>query len=249
MKFRYRWMMDRGRRANSRDKHLLLRMAALIALFLTLCACVFAQSTPATIDAKRAGPAAPAALPHDQHDGLTVSVDPYTEPARTKDKFGKANPVDAGILPVEVFLRNDSDQALHLDLGTVQLEVTLRNGSRQQVDWLRPEEVATLIAHPGGSAAPQQRRLPLPIVITDKKVEKLTAILRPLALDADIVPPKATVHGFLYFNLSREMSLANTSSLYVPDVANALSNKPLVFFEVPLRNPSGTAEKRADQPE
>ena len=238
MKFRYRWMRDRGGRATARDSHLLLRVAALLTLFLTLCACVFAQSAPATVDAKPAVPAPPAALPHDQHDGLTVSVDPYTEPARTKEKFGKANPVDAGILPVEVFLRNDSDQALHLDLDTVQLEVTLRNGSRQQVDWLHPEEVASLIAHPGGSAAPQQRRLPLPIVIADKKVEKLTAILRPLALDADIVPPKATVHGFLSFNLSREMSLADTSSLYVPDVSNALSNKPLVYFEVPLRVPA-----------
>jgi hypothetical protein len=248
MKFRQR-SMDCGRRAATRDARMLRRMAALIAFFLSLCAPVFAQSAPATIDAKPAGPAAPAALPHDQHDGLTISVDPYTEPARTKDKFGKANPVDAGILPVEVFLRNDSDQALKLDLDTVQLEVTLRNGSRQQVDWLHPEEVATLIAHPGGSAAPQQRRLPLPIVIGDKKVEKLTAILRPLALDADIVPPRSTIHGFLYFNLSREISLANTSSLYVPDVSTAISNKPLVFFEVPLRNPSGTTEKRADQPE
>ncbi|MGA8145454.1 MAG: hypothetical protein WB987_16320 [Candidatus Acidiferrales bacterium] len=211
----------------------LLRVGALAAIFFTRCGCAFAQAAPPSPEAK---PASPAALPHDQHSGLTISVDPYTDASRSKEKFGKANPIDAGILPVEVFMRNDSDQPMRLGLDTVQLEVTLRNGIRQEVDWLRPEEVATLIAHPSGSANPKQRRLPLPIVVTDKKVEKLTAILRPLTLDADVIPPKGTIHGFLYFNVSHEMSLANTSSLYVPDVVIAPSNNPLVFFEVPLRN-------------
>ena len=205
-------------------------MCAAVALFLS--AGTPAQTAPSSGAPK---PAATAALSHDQHDHLTISVDPYTEDARAKDKFGKANPIDAGILPVEVFLRNDSDDPMRIDLETVQLEVTLRNGSKQQVDWLRPEEVAALIAHPAGTATPQQKRLPLPIVPSDKKVEKLTAILRPLTLDADVIPPKGSIHGFLYFNVSHEFSLANTSSLFVPDVVIAPSNNPLVFFDVPLR--------------
>jgi hypothetical protein len=210
----------------------MIRISSCAAIVLLLSAGAFAQTAPSPTEHK---PAVPAALSHDQHDRLTITVDPYTEEARAKDKFGKADPIEAGVLPVEVFLRNDSDDPMRLDLDTVQLEVTFKNGSRQQVDWLRPEEVANLIAHPGGSANPQQRRLPLPIVITDKKAEKLTAILRPLTLDADVIPPKGTIHGFLYFNVSHEMSLANTSSLYVPDVVIAPSNNPLVFFEVPLR--------------
>jgi hypothetical protein len=214
------------------------RAAFMAATSLALCASTFAQSaTPAQIDASAANTAAtPAPLSHDQHDKLTISVDPYTDAARAKEKFGKANPIEAGILPVEVFLRNDSDFPMRIDLSTVQLEVTLRKGVRQEVDWLRPEEVANLIAHPSGSAAPQQRRLPIPMISTDKKAEKLAAILRPLTLDADVVPPKGTIHGFLYFNVSNDMSLAGSSSLYVPDVAIAPSNTPLVFFEVPLRN-------------
>jgi len=178
----------------------------------------------------------PAALPRDQHSGLTISVDPYTEDARTKDKFAKANPHDVGVLPVEVFLRNDTDQMMRLNLDTIQLEVTLRNGVRQQVDWMRAEEVANLIAHPTGSAQPQQKRLPLPLNLGDKKTEKLAAVLRPLTLDADIIPPKATIHGFLYFNVSHEFSIVKKSSLYVPDVTVTPSNDPLVYFEVPLRN-------------
>ncbi len=62
-------------------------------------------------------------------------------------------------------------------------------------------------------------------------------ILSPLALDGDIVAPMATVHGFLFFDLDRDMSLANTSILYVPDAAVIPGNKPLMFFEVPLAKP------------
>src|SRR5271163_433550 len=215
----------------------MFRVGCLAAALLAFYASSFAQSAqPAAKDAAAAETgAAPRPLPHDQHDKLTISVDPYTDAARAKEKFAKASPNEAGILPVEVFLRNDSDFPMRIDLSTVQLEVTLKNGVRQEVDWLRPEEVANLIAHPTGSAAPQQRRLPIPMISTDKKAEKLVAILRPLTLDADVVPPKGTIHGFLYFNVSNDMSLAGSSSLYVPDVVIAPSNTPLVFFEVPLR--------------
>lgn len=221
-----------------RETFKVVRVATLAVACLGLCARAFAQSAnPAQTDASTANSAAtPAPLSHDQHDKLTISVDPYTDAARAKEKFGKASPIEAGILPVEVFMRNDSEFPMRVDLSTVQLEVTLRNGVRQEVDWLRPEEVANLIAHPSGSAAPQQRRLPIPMISTDKKAEKLASILRPLTLDADVVPPKGTIHGFLYFNVSNDMSLAGSSSLYVPDVAIAPSNAPLVFFEVPLRD-------------
>jgi hypothetical protein len=214
-----------------------LRIAAFMASFVILCACAFGQSASSPPDPKPTA-TAPAPLPHDQHSGLTVSVDPYTEAARTKDKFGKANPHDVGVLPVEVFLRNDSDQPMRVNLETVQLEVTLKNGVRQEVDWLRAEEVAKLIAHPTGSANPQQKRLPLPMNIGDKKAEKLADVLRPLSLDADVIPPKATIHGFLYFDVSHEFAIVKRSSLYVPDVSIAPSNQPLVYFEVPLRNAS-----------
>lgn len=211
-----------------------LRIAAFMASFLVFCACAFGQSASSPPDPKPAA-TVPPPLPSDQHSGLTVSVDPYAEAARTKDKFGKANPHDVGVLPIEVFLRNDSDQPMRVNLEAVQLEVTLKNGVRQEVDWLRAEEVAQLIAHPAGAANPQQKRLPLPIKIGDKKAEKLAEVLRPLSLDADVIPPKATIHGFLYFNVSHEFAIVKRSSLYVPDVSIAPGNEPLVYFEVPLR--------------
>jgi len=237
MKWKYQLRMCRSRFLELLSGSTRLRFTVLTAAFLLLCAGAFGQSASPSPDPKPAV-TTPAPLPHDQHSGLTVSVDPYTEAARTKDKFGKANPHDVGVLPIEVFLRNDSDQPMRVNLETVQLEVTLKNGVRQEVDWLRAEEVAKLIAHPSGSADPHQKRLPLPMKIGDKNVEKLANVLRPLTLDADVIPPKATIHGFLYFDVSHEFAIVKRSSLYVPDVSIAPSNEPLVYFEVPLRNAS-----------
>jgi hypothetical protein len=176
-------------------------------------------------------------LPHDRHDGLTILVDPYTDPARAKEKFGKNSPLEAGILPLEVIMQNDTEQPVRVTLNTIQLEVRLHNGSRQDIDWLTAEETAVLIAHPGGNPnSPGQRRLPVPlgIPVGDKKAEKIAAALRPLTLDADIVPPMGKIQGFLYFNLGRDMELAPMSSLYVPDLVIVPSNKVMIFFDVPL---------------
>lgn len=187
-------------------------------------------------------PAPPAKAPtgmlqHDRHDGLAIFVDPYTDPARAKEKFGKANPLEAGILPLEVMMQNDTEQPIRIKLDTIQLEVRLRNGSRQDIDWLTAEETAVLIAHPGGNPnSPGQRRLPVPlgIPVGDKKAEKIAAVLRPFTLDADIIPPMGKIQGFLYFNLARDMELAAKSSLYVPDLVIIPSNKVMIFFDVPL---------------
>ena len=62
--------------------------------------------------------------------GLNVSADPYTDAERAKKKFGKANPIPAGILPVEVFLRNELDQPIRIDLSTIQLTVRPPEGQQ-----------------------------------------------------------------------------------------------------------------------
>jgi hypothetical protein len=200
---------------------------------LLLCGGLTAQTIPAGRKGQQAAPDPTAALAHDHHDGLTVSADPYVDKARGKEKFGKANPLDAGILPVEIFLRNETNDPIHVDINTIQLEVQLRAGGRQELDWLPPEDVAGLVAHPGGvgpSNRPRVAGIPLPS--GDKKTDKLAEILRPLTLDADVVPPKGALHGFLYFNVNYEMSLADTAVLYVPDASVVASKKALMFYEV-----------------
>ncbi|HXN98791.1 MAG TPA: hypothetical protein VN881_06925 [Candidatus Acidoferrales bacterium] len=212
----------------------MLRTSALAVGLLLMCANVFAQSS-ASKTPPNTSPQPSPSLAHDTHEGMTVLADAYDEPARAKDKFGKADPIGAGILPVEVFLRNESDHPIRVDLNTIRLEVHFRNGDHQDIDSMRPSDAAYLIAHPQGPSGPKNPRIPsLSLPGGDKKSAKIEDILRPLALDADVVPPMATIHGFLYFDLSRDMSLAGASVLYVPDAAVIPGNKPLMFFEVPL---------------
>lgn len=180
-----------------------------------------------------AAPRAAASLPRDRHEGLTVSADPYLEAARAKKQFGKANPLPVGILPVEVFLLNETAQPIRIPLNDVQLVIHFPDGQHQNLDALAAAEVAGVVAHPGGSPTPHAPRFPVGLGGgADHKADKLAEILVPLALDADIVPPKATIHGFLFFNLGRDMSLGRDASLYLPEATTLPSNRPLMFFEV-----------------
>ncbi|HKV04209.1 MAG TPA: hypothetical protein VJO53_03760 [Candidatus Acidoferrales bacterium] len=211
---------------------MMMRTLSLVAAGLLACTGGFGQGNSSS-----APPAAHAAqsLPQDRHEGMSVSADSYAESGRAKEKFGKANPVPFGILPVEVFLRNETPQPIHINLSAIQLEVHFQNGAHQELDALSVGEVADAVAHPKGPAAPQSRRFPIGIPSgAEKRADKLVDILQPLSLDADIVPPMATIHGFLFFNLSQEMSLAKDASLYVPEVTTLPANKPLMFFEVRL---------------
>lgn len=184
-----------------------------------------------------AAPASAPALAHDEHGGVKISADPYSSEARAKEKFGKSNPVPVGILPLEVFLQNKTDQPVRVDLTTIQLEVGVAENGRQDISPLDAEEVAQLIVHPGGAVNPSTRRFPVGIPVSgDKKVQKLADTLRTMQLSGDIVAPQGTLHGFLFFNMGRDMALVRNSSLYVPDVVIIPQNKPLIFFEVALGN-------------
>ncbi|MGH9714278.1 MAG: hypothetical protein ACRD5M_13355 [Candidatus Acidiferrales bacterium] len=208
------------------------RFPLLAAAVLLMSVGVFAQANSSSGNSPKA--AAPGR--EDRHEGLSIVADPYTEMPRAKEKFGKANPLEVGILPIEVFIRNESTEPIRIDLDTVQLEVRLRNGRRQDIEWLTAGEVARAIAHPGGARTPQQRRIPVPVPLPskDKNVLKLMDILKSLTLDADVIAPKGAVHGFLYFDVNHEVSVVENSSLYVPDVMVLPTNKVLMFFDVPL---------------
>jgi hypothetical protein len=182
----------------------------------------------------------PATLPQDQHEGVTLSVDAYTKVARGKDKFGKANPLAVGILPVEAFFKNDMNLPVKLRLDTIQLEVHTANGGHQDIDWLEPLQVAAAVAHPGGPPEPKLRRFPIGVnVPKDEKRDKMLEILKPFAFDSDILPPNATIHGFFFFDVGGNIPAPGDATFYVPDLTAEPSNKTLMFFEVAL-------ERKAD---
>lgn len=217
----------------------MVRIVSLLAAIFLAGASASSQTDPSKPNAAPSATHADESLPHDRHNGMTVSADPYTTPDRAKDKFGKNDPLAVGILPVEVFMRNETDEPIRIDLSTIQLEVRPRGGRLQGIDSLTVEEVAIAIAHPKGTPAPQARRFPIgiPMPAKDAKAEKIADTLRPLALDTDLVPPMGTIHGFLFFDVGHDLSFLPSASLYVPDAVGMSSNKPLIFFEVPLGKP------------
>lgn len=206
-------------------------------IFLSALALLVAAVAPAQKDSSPS--AAPqASLPHDQHSGITVSAEPITDASRAKREFGKADPIPAGLLPVEVWLRNDTNDPVQIGLDTIQLEIHYQNGRMDGVDSLTPKQAAGAIAHPNGPAAPRERRFPIGMApVGDKKADKLLEILRPLALNSDIVPPMGSIHGYLFFDLQHDMSVVSQSSLYIPDAVVIPSKKPLIFFEVSFATP------------
>ncbi len=64
------------------------------------------------------------------------------------------------------------------------------------------------------------------------RAERRQVELRPMSLDAEIIPPRGAIHGFLFFDVSHDMSLAEKATLYVPNVTVVATKKVLIFYEV-----------------
>ena len=63
----------------------------------------------------------------------------------------------------------------------------------------------------------------------------MTTTLRSVALGTDVLPPHATTHGFLFFDMNHDFSGGVCNShLYIPDLAFMTDNKALFFFEIDL---------------
>ena len=78
----------------------------------------------------------------ESHEGLTISALPWTDVAQYKEKFPKKSPFSAGVLAVQVVLRNDSDESMRVNLRRIRLTVLLDSDNRQEVEALTADQVA-----------------------------------------------------------------------------------------------------------
>ena len=62
----------------------------------------------------------------------------------------------------------------------------------------------------------------------------MATTLRSIALGTDVLPPHATTHGFLFFDLNHEFDAIRHSQVYIPDLTFMTDNKVLFFFEIDL---------------
>ena len=178
----------------------------------------------------------PATLPaRDVHQGLLVAVNPYTSAEQYKARFGKRTPYDGGILAIEVFFRNDNDQPIRINLKTIQLLAGAPGEARQHLDALSPEDVADRVML---KPKDPRRTLPIPHLgpppKRDKNWEEFAGNVRAAALATDLIPPHATAHGFVYFDVDRHYDWLANARFDVPDLAFMNSAKPIFFFDIDL---------------
>jgi len=180
----------------------------------------------------------PASLPaRDTHDGLTISADPYLSADRYKDRFGKKNPYDAGIMAIDIYLRNENDKPIRVGLDTIRLVLRPEGHDRQRIEPMKVEDVADQILVPGGPN-PTVSRKPLPghkpKAGRGKDWQELVSVLRGVGLDSDLVPPHGYIHGFLYFDMDYHFEWISSGDLYFPDLKFFPEQKALLYFEVSL---------------
>jgi hypothetical protein len=58
--------------------------------------------------------------------------------------------------------------------------------------------------------------------------------VRAAALNTDLLPPHATTHGLVYFDIDRHYDWISNARVEVPDLAFMNDPKPLFFFEIDL---------------
>jgi hypothetical protein len=180
----------------------------------------------------------PSSLPaRDAHEGLLVAADPYQDPARYKARFGKKNPYDAGILAIDVFFRNDNHKAIRLNRESIRLLVALPGSDRQRLEPLKMEDIVDRILNKGGPDVTAPRR-PLPRrspkIGRSKEWKEVEESLRATALEMEILPPRSTVHGFLFFDVNQRYDWLSHARLYLPDLKYLPDNQALLFFELDL---------------
>jgi hypothetical protein len=174
----------------------------------------------------------------DSHQGVTIAAKPLTSEADYKAQFTGHSPYEAGILALDVSIRNDNDKPIRLKLDTIRLLVDRSGQSLQRLDPLAPEDVAdrVVLKKPGDVRAP---RLPVPIGRSsssgrDKNWQEFAGRMRNASLPSDVVGPRATVRGFIFFDVNRRYDLLRDARLEIPDIAFMVNNEPLFFFEVDL---------------
>jgi len=180
----------------------------------------------------------------ESHDGMTISVQPWTDPALYKEKFPKKSPFNAGVLAVEVSFRNDSDESVKIDLERIRLSVRIDEDSRQQLEPLTAEEVADITLTPAKKDPTARRRFPFPTgsskVGRDKNWAELQTAAQNATVPSSVVAPHSTVQGLLYFDMQGQFDLLSTAHLYVPNLLVLEKSRPLLYFEIDLSHPGST---------
>jgi len=182
------------------------------------------QSPPT---AAQAPPPAPAS---ESHNGLTITAVPWTKAETYKAKFPKKNPISSGIVAIHTIFQNDTAETMRVNIEQIRLLVTLSDDSRQSLEPLSPDDVATIMLK--GKMKDPSRRSPLRG--NNKDWTDLQTRAGDAGITSSMVPPHGKLEGLLYFDLAGQFDLLDTARLYIPEVTNIGQGSSLLYFELEL---------------
>ena len=180
----------------------------------------------------------------ESHEGMTIGVDPWTQPSRYKEKFTKKTPLSGGVVALRVNFRNNTDQSVRVDLRSIRLSLLLEEGNRQEIAALTAEEVADTVLLKDNGKDPTARRNPLPVPIgkpktsRDKNWEAFRDECQNASVPSGVVAAHSAVEGLLYFDLRGQVDLLQSARLYIPNLSTMGENRQLSYFDIDLGHSS-----------
>jgi hypothetical protein len=219
-----------------------MRVLAASFLFAAAVASLPAQDHSTSTPTKPAASAHPAAT--DSHEGMIISIDPWTQASHYKDKFPKKSPFSKGIVAIHVSFRNDNDHGVKVDLQSIRLLVQISEDNRQQLSPLSAEDVADTVLLKDNGKDPTSKRNPLPIPLPGSGVKPQRdsnwTALRDACLNAgvpsSVIGAHNTVEGLVYFDLRGELDLLQNAHFYLPNLVSMGDNQPLSYFDIALNS-------------
>ena len=196
-------------------------IAACVLMLSLLCLAAKEFSMPKTKPA--------AAYPaHDYHSNekVTVGLDPYNTPDKTK--IFVVNYRDLDLLPVLMVITNDSDSPISL----TDIKAQLVTGDGAKLSPATEDDVYRRVSHPNASGA----RVPLPFPTSRVKGGVNTKELNEISnaqFKAKAVEPRGSQAGFLFFDVSDLRNPLKGARFYLTRVHDSAGND-LMYFEVPL---------------
>ena len=182
----------------------------------------------------------------DAHEGVTISLDPWTTASRYKEKFPKKSPFTGGVIAISIRIQNDNDQGITIDPERIRLLVQIDEENRQELVALTAEDVADDVLLKDNGKDPTSRRNPLPIPVGKPRPSRdanwtgLRDACQNAAIPTKVIGAHSFVEGLLYFNLRGEVELLQTARFYLPSLSMMGSNQPISYFDIRLGKDSGS---------
>ena len=165
---------------------------------------------------------------HDYHskEKVTVGLDPYNTPEKTK--IFVVNYRELDLLPVLMVITNDGDSPI--SLTDIKAQLVTEDGTK--LSPATEDDVYRRVSHPSAAGT----RVPLPFPTRRVKggvnTKEWTEITNA-QFKAKAVEPRGSQTGFLFFDVSDVKDPLKGATFYLTRVHDSNGND-LMYFEVPL---------------